>query len=154
MREMVPLEVAKVRVSEVVKVNGMMCPFLSCIACDSSSQEYRKGIDGRNKTERRGYAKERKQIVPLGVNMMAIIRVTVMFPVKRIQPGMKVVLHGACGIRKSAVHSEAVAPLSRDQNYFVTVREVPMQNKAVCQIFDERPKSDTGNQETACDPYM
>ena len=40
-REMVPLEIAKVRISEVVKVNGMMCPLLGCIARDDASQECR-----------------------------------------------------------------------------------------------------------------
>src|SRR5574337_1850783 len=81
----VPFDIAEVRASEVIKVHGVMYPFLEHIALHHSRQKDGKRVGRCQKAHRRGNEEQRKQVTQLSVDVMSVERAVMVFPVERIQ---------------------------------------------------------------------
>jgi hypothetical protein len=106
--KVVSLEVPKIRVPEIVEVNAMMNPFFSDIALDHSSKQNRQSVNGKQKTQGSGNAKERKQVFQLTTDVHAIEWTLVMFPVKRVKAFVREAPYESFSRRKPSVQNEAV----------------------------------------------
>jgi hypothetical protein len=82
---MVLLHVPPIRTSEVVEVNGVVNPLFNHIALTDAGQQHGRCVSGKDEADGRGDREERKQVFQFGVDVLAVKRALVMFPVERVQ---------------------------------------------------------------------
>jgi hypothetical protein len=103
MIEMIALEMPEVAITRLSEMQEIMEPLFADIALHDSGKQGGERVNGKEETERRGYSKERQNILQLATDVPAVKRSRMVFPMKRVEPLVKKAANQAFAGRKAAV---------------------------------------------------
>jgi hypothetical protein len=103
MIEMIALEMPEVGITRLSKMQEIMEPLFADIALHDTRKQGGKRVNGKEETERRGYCKERQNILQLATDVPAVKRSRMVLPMKRVEPLVKKAANQAFAGRKAAV---------------------------------------------------
>jgi hypothetical protein len=103
MIEMIAFEMPEVAITRLSEMQEIMEPLFADIALHDAGKQGGERVNGKEETERRGYCKERQNILQLATDVPAVKRSRMVLPMKRVEPLVKKAANQAFAGRKAAV---------------------------------------------------
>src|SRR6185295_17080503 len=131
MVEVMALDVAEIRVVEVVEVHGVMDPLLHDVALQQARDQHRHRPDGEEGGDGHECDREGKRVHDAAVDVLAVPGPLVVLPVQMVEALVQEVLYDARTVRETAVQQVAMDGVLEQRPGRYATEEEPRYRQAV-----------------------